>query len=84
MLQLSRKKLYLSSLSQIETRFEKKQKSIDVVSIVSIKKKDFIYYMFVIFTLIMKKKIDAFRNHDKLRCYQTFYFSIKNKKIRHQ
>ena len=42
MLQLLRKKSYFSSLFQIETRkFEKKQKSIDLISIVSIKKKRF-------------------------------------------
>ena len=31
-----------------------------------------------------RKKIDAFTNHDELRCYQKFHFSIENEEIWHQ
>ena len=63
MLQLSQKNLYLSSLFQIETKkFEEKQKSIDVVSIVSIKEIYlFIYHMFVMLTFMIKKNSTRLR-----------------------
>ena len=82
MLQLSRKESYFSLLFQVETRrFEKKQKSIDVISIVSIKKNDCMYHMFVIWTLIIEKKLMCLRIMMNCDVIKIFIFQLKMKKL---
>ena len=78
-----KKIIFFVTVSNRNKKIRKKQKSIDVLSIVSINKNDFIHHMFVILTFMIKKN-DAFINYDKLQCHQKFHFSIENEKAGNQ
>ena len=78
------KKTHCSSLSLIQIRkVEKRQKSIDVVSIVSIRKKrnDSIHYIYLMIIVIIDKKSINLRIMINCDVIKNFIFQLKMKKL---